>query len=168
MNFGNGMNPILNNNQLGNINQINNINNFGPMGNFNFMNNMNNFNNNINNNNQINDLNNFCNMNMLNNNNLNEFNNISNNNNKNNNYINNIRLYRIIQNSEQIDKYLCEIDIFDKKGFFCTISYEKKKIKILITNFKDILEVNTITIHLFCPERSIKLDLSSRKKYLSR
>ena len=161
MNFDIKMNPLLNNNQLGNFNQINNINNFDPMGNFNFMNNMNNFNNGMNNFNNI--------MNSANNNNINNFYNM------NTNYIYNIRAYlSFIKNIEQ--KCLCEINIFkhsfpDKKnGFFCTISYEGKKIKVLITEFQEALQnVNTITIYLFCPDHSIELDLGSdRKKYLSR
>ena len=177
--FGNRMNPLLNNNQLGNFNQINNINNFNPKENFNFMNNMNNFNNDMNNfNNNMNhfnnDMNNFNNIkNSANNN--NQINDINNFYNMNTNYIYNInRYFSFIKNFEQ--KCLCEINIFkdsfpDKKnGFFCTISYESKKIKVLITEFQEALQnVNTITIYLFCPDHSIELDLgSNRLTYLSR
>ena len=186
MNFGNRMNPLLNNNQLGNCNQINNINSFNPMENLNFMNNMNNFNNNMNN--CSNDMNNFNdNMNHFNNdmNNFNNYVNSANNNNQindinnfcnmNTNYIYNISRYSsFIKNIEQ--KCLCEINILkesfpDKKqGFFCTISYESKKIKVLITEFQEALQnVNTIIIYLFCPDHSIELDLgNNRRKYLSR
>ena len=119
--FDNRMNPLLNNNQLGNFNQINGINNFDNM---------------------------------------------------NTNYIYNIN--RFIKNFDQ--KCLCEINIFknsflDKKnGFFCTISYESKNIKVLITEFQEALQnVNTITIYLFCPDHSIELDLGgNRRKYMSK
>ena len=133
---------------------MNNFNN--DMNNFNNdMNHFNNIMNSANNNNQINDINNFCNMNT--------------------NYIYNIKINFSLL--EIIDKKcLCNVDFFkgpfpDKKeGFFCTISYESKKIKVLITEFQEALQnVNSITIYLFCPDHSIELDLgSNRRKYLSR